>query len=184
MIRRSGKCAFTLIELLIVVAIIGILAAIAVPNFLNAKIRATISRSMSDIRSISTALATYRLDNNCVPFRYPGWPASNSSMTHTYNLAPLTAPVSYITSIPFDPFCQVAGVKTGADRGDGLPVGWYLYVGEKTGLEPDAYHGMWWIWGWGPDKTRQSYPFRPLFRIEWPHFPRGYHFFGKTRVSR
>ncbi len=58
---------FTLIELLIVVAIIGILAAIAVPNFLNAQIRAKVARAYADEKSIGTALEAYRLDQNAYP---------------------------------------------------------------------------------------------------------------------
>ena len=54
--------AFTLIELLIVVAIIAILAAIAVPNFLEAQVRAKVSRVKSDMRSLATAIETYRID--------------------------------------------------------------------------------------------------------------------------
>ena len=54
--------AFTLIELLIVVAIIAILAAIAVPNFIEAQIRAKVSRVNADMRAISTALEAYCTD--------------------------------------------------------------------------------------------------------------------------
>ena len=61
------KGAFTLIELLIVVAIIAILAAIAVPNFLEAQTRSKVSRAMADQRSVVTALESYRVDFNKYP---------------------------------------------------------------------------------------------------------------------
>lgn len=70
--RCSG---FTLIELLIVVAIIAILAAIAVPNFLEAQTRAKVSRVQSDLRSMVTAIESYRIDHGKAPadYSYPTW---------------------------------------------------------------------------------------------------------------
>jgi len=62
--RQKG---FTLIELLIVVAIIGIIAAIAIPNLLNAINRGRQRRSMADIRSIGTAMEAYSVDYNYFP---------------------------------------------------------------------------------------------------------------------
>ena len=66
MLRRKDK-GFTLIELLIVVAIIGIIAAIAIPNLLNAIDRGKQKRSMADIRSIGTACEEYAIDMNVYP---------------------------------------------------------------------------------------------------------------------
>ena len=64
--KRNQK-GFTLIELLIVVAIIGIIAAIAIPNLLNAIDRGKQKRTMADLRSLGTAVETYSIDNNDYP---------------------------------------------------------------------------------------------------------------------
>ena len=64
--KNSAK-GFTLIELLIVVAIIGIIAAIAIPNLLNAIDRGKQKRTMADMRSLGTAIESYAVDNNVYP---------------------------------------------------------------------------------------------------------------------
>lgn len=97
---------FTLIELLIVVAIIGILAAIAIPNFLEAQTRAKVARSVSELRTIGIALETYAVDQNAYPqsnifalaITPPGqpWPIT---------LERLTTPVAYLSNVTLeDPF--------------------------------------------------------------------------------
>lgn len=57
--RRKGHNGFSLIELLIVVAIILIIAAIAIPNFLRSRMAANEAAAASNLRSITTAAVTY-----------------------------------------------------------------------------------------------------------------------------
>ena len=84
---------FTLIELLIVVAIIGIIAAIAIPNLLNAINRGRQKRSMADIRTVGTAVEAYAVDMAFYP-TWGGGPVIAGS-TLVGNLEP-----TYVKTIP------------------------------------------------------------------------------------
>jgi prepilin-type N-terminal cleavage/methylation domain-containing protein len=64
---RARRRAFTLIELLILVAIIAILAAIAVPNFLEAQIRSKVAAARDEMHTLAAALEAYWIDQRAYP---------------------------------------------------------------------------------------------------------------------
>lgn len=65
--RRSSQSGFTLIELLIVVAVIGIVAAISIIQYMGALDKAKQRATMADMRSVSRAIEAYLVDNHVVP---------------------------------------------------------------------------------------------------------------------
>jgi prepilin-type N-terminal cleavage/methylation domain-containing protein len=95
---NKKQIGFTLIELLIVVAIIAILAAIAIPNFLAAQTRSKVSRTKADMRTVTTGLESYYVDQNSYPWTNLG------TYSRLDRLKAITTPVSYITSLPIDGF--------------------------------------------------------------------------------
>ncbi|MCE5231326.1 prepilin-type N-terminal cleavage/methylation domain-containing protein [bacterium] len=130
---EDGRGAFTLIELLIVVAIISILAAIAVPNFLEAQVRSKISRTKADMRTLIVALELYHVDEKVYPVRRntletatlkPHLPQYNMRMRQ---LAALTTPIAYLTSLPRDLFdINVAYPNNLIDYYDPTQVSWLI----------------------------------------------------------
>ena len=142
--RPAG--AFTLIELLIVVAIIAILALIAVPNFLEAQTRAKIARTQADMRSLKTAIESYRIDESDYPMSY--------NLPRAPRYSELSTPIAYITTCPMDPFYAQYTVNS---------VRYYHYVSATDELTWLIHNWRTYTYGW--EDTSKPFP----MAIQW-HF--------------
>jgi len=160
--RKSG---FTLIELLIVVAIIGILAAIAIPNFLQAQTRAKVARAKTDLRTLSLGMEMYHTDYEAYPPEYllPSLylPIYTDSIRSVVAQTHLTTPIDYISNVLYDVFTS---------RWD-PPCYWYYNWLERYDRMIDIgnYGNPWYgeqaaygLWSLGPDHTASGYtPYDP-----------------------
>lgn len=111
---------FTLIELMIVVAIIAILAAILIPNFVNARSQAQTAACESNLRSIATALELYYADNQVYP--------TASSAAVVPALFTVNG-VAYLNNTPRDPAAQSAAATysvTTTQATGGNPAGYTI----------------------------------------------------------
>ncbi len=101
--RRDGESGVTLIEMMVVLVIIAIVAALIVPNVIGRPDEARVTVARTDVRSISASLEMYRLDNR-------SYPASSQGLE-----ALVTRPVSppappnwaeggYLAQVPVDPW--------------------------------------------------------------------------------
>lgn len=161
------KHAFTLIELLIVVAIIAILAAIAVPNFLEAQVRSKVSRTKADMRSLATALEAYLVDNNRYPLNLVGSKATG--VAQIGNCASLSTPVAYMSSTRLlDPFSPNKNIFGSAYMSGVIyfPPYTYFYQNFEQGSgwmrwQVPFTQGLdrvnmktWYLESWGPDRVQ------------------------------
>jgi len=96
---------FTLIELLIVVAIIGILAALLIPNAITAIQKAKQKTVMKDILTISTALADYVTDNGTTPVQSGTYDASAAFYDALSPFYIKVLPINDQWGNPYNAFC-------------------------------------------------------------------------------
>jgi prepilin-type N-terminal cleavage/methylation domain-containing protein len=176
---RGPERAFTLVELLVVVAIIAILALIAVPSLLSAQTRTKVSRAKADLRSLALALEAYGADHTVPPLDYnvsrgdpqlDGMNANTSGILHPGRAdsaaqggvhAGLTTPVAYIASCWLDdPFVKGASVEQVPFDQQKYTYNWFSPSPlrdvearpEYVFQEYDKFYGAWRLGSVGPDR--------------------------------
>ena len=118
---KKAQQGFTLVEIMIVVAIIGILAAIAIPNFVKNRNESQKKACISNMRQISTACENWLTAHNMVTTGF-SWTATTDSG--------LIGPDNYIKT---EPKCPASGTYSVSVSGDGASVTCSLGGSDKKG---------------------------------------------------
>ena len=146
----KAKSGFTLVEILIVVVILGILAAIVIPQFTEASTEAKTSSLRIDLKTIRSQIELYKIQHN------DGLPGVDNTLGHTGGagfIAALTGQTNiagevgtdygpYVQQIPTNQFIDLATVEINGTLG-GSSHGWNFNTG--TGAfhaDDDAHSGL------------------------------------------
>jgi len=111
---RISEQGFTLLEIMVVVVIIGLLAAAVVPQLMGNVDRAAIQRAKQDVRQIENSLNLYRLDN----FRYPSTTEGLQALVTNPGEANAPNWRQVLKSIPKDPWDQPYHYASPGQHGD------------------------------------------------------------------
>ncbi len=146
MIRSSPRLpyrhrGFTLIEIMVVIVILGILAALVVPRVLDRPDEARVVAARNDVAAIAQALKLYRLDNQ----RYPTTEQGLAALVSRPTVAPLPPnwkPNGYLERLPKDPWGHPYQYLNPGLRGE-IDVFSFGAAGQPGGTGIDAEVGSW-----------------------------------------
>jgi general secretion pathway protein G len=146
MIRSSPRLpyrhrGFTLIEIMVVIVILGILAALVVPRVLDRPDEARVVAAKNDVAAIAQALKLYRLDNQ----RYPTTEQGLAALVSRPTVAPLPPnwkPNGYLERLPKDPWGHPYQYLSPGLRGE-IDVFSFGADGQPGGTGIDAEVGSW-----------------------------------------
>jgi general secretion pathway protein G len=114
-VRAHHEAGITLVEMMVVLVIIAVVAALVVPNVMGRPDQARIAAAHTDMRAIAAALEMYRLDNRTYPTTQQGLQAL-VTRPQSQPIPPNWHPDGYLSQLPLDPW--------------GTP---YVYISPATG---------------------------------------------------
>jgi general secretion pathway protein G len=136
-----GQRGFTLLEVMVVVVILGILAALVVPKIISRPDEARVIAAKQDIASLMQALKLYRLDNQRYPTTEQGLQGLLAKPA-TAPIPPNWKPGGYVERLPKDPWGNPYQYLNPGVRGD-IDVFSYGADGAPGGEGNDADIGSW-----------------------------------------
>src|SRR3974390_1139054 len=119
-IKKSRKAGFTLVEIMIVVAIIGLLAAIAIPNFVRARTTSQKNACINNLRQIDGAVQQWALEQKAAPTATMGFTDISPYLKHAVVCPAAGSSPNFSTSYTLNgvtnaPTCNILGTTQQPD---------------------------------------------------------------------